>query len=170
MSWLELLLATLGLVGAAVAVGSVLGGEANRTTLRSGAVAVAVVTFLAFASTQIYQTAKFLNKERLLYRGLPAERARENCLVDGGAAGQAAFLDFARRALPAKVRYVVEGPLPTDPACLSFVLLPRLMEATPTRASYAIFTGGIPRGWTRQIVPGSLRTFSRGQLVARLRQ
>src|SRR5947209_15208796 len=111
MSWLELLLTTLGLLAAAVAVVAVVFGEVNRRTLRTGLVAVAVVAFLAFAGTQVYQTAKFLNAQRLLYRGLPADRARDNCLVNAGAAGQVAFLDFARRSIPPKVRYVVEGPL-----------------------------------------------------------
>ena len=168
MSWLGLLLATLGLTGAAVVGGAVVFGEVTRTTLRVGAAAVAVVAFLAFAGSQVYQTAKFLNAQRLTYRGLSSVKARDKCLLDGGDANQVDFLDFVRRTTPSMVRYVVAGPLPSDPACLSFVLSPRLMEAGVREAAYVIFTSGVPAGWMKVILPGSLQTFSPSRAVARL--
>ena len=95
--------------------GAVVFGEVTRTTLRVGAVAVAIVAFLAFAGSQIYQTAKFLNAQRLTYRGLSSVKARDKCLLDGGDANQVDFLDFVRRTTPSMVRYVVAGPLPIGP-------------------------------------------------------
>lgn len=62
------------------------------------------------------------------------------------------------------------GPFPVDAACLSFVLLPRLLQASPSTATYAVFTNGLPANLAGAIVPGTVRTFRPGQIVARLRR
>ena len=158
------------LVLAAVVVASILLGETSRGTLRVAVVAVAAVVFLAFMVPQIHGSLSFLNTQRLMYRGFTREEARDKCLSDGGNAGQVPFLEFVRGALPGKSRVVVVGPMPVDTACLSFVLLPHLVEPGPGKPSWAIFTSGVPSSWARVIVPSSVRTFKPGQVVARLRQ
>jgi hypothetical protein len=158
------------LVLAAVAVTSVLLGETTRGTVCGATAVVATVVFLAFMVPQIHGSLSFLNGERSMYRGLSAENARVKCLVDGGNSGQVDFLEFVRREVPGKSRVVVVGPMPVDAACLSFVLLPRLVEPGPGKPSWAIFTSGVPSAWTPAVVPSSARTFKPGQLVARLRQ
>ncbi len=158
------------LVLAAVAVASILLGDTSRGTLRVAAPVVATVAFLAFMIPQLHGSLSFLNGERLMYRGLSADNARLKCLVDGGNPGQVDFIEFVRREVPGKSRVLVVGPMPVDAACLSFVLLPRLVEPGGGKPNWAIFTSGLPAAWSGQIIPGSVRTFSPGQLVARLRQ
>ncbi len=157
------------MVLAAVAVASILLGEMTRGGMRAAAVVVATVVFLAFMVPGLHGSLSFLNAQRLMYRGLSAENARVKCLLDGGNPGQVDFLKFVRREVPPKSRVVVVGPMPVDGACLSFVLLPRLVEPGPRKPNWAIFTSGVPSGWASAIVPGSDRTFKPGQLVARLR-
>lgn len=170
MSWLTLLLATGGVVLAVVAVASIVLGEVNRATASAAVAAVTAVACLIFMAPQIHAVLSFLNTQRLMYRGLPAEKAREKCLVDGGNAAQAGFLEFVRRTVPAHTRDVWVGGFPVDAACVSFVLLPRLLEAGPQSATWAIFTSGMPPNWADMIVPGSVRKFGSAQLVARLRR
>jgi hypothetical protein len=170
VSWLTLLLATAGVLLAAVAVASILLGVVSRASLSFAAAAVAVVVFLTFFAPGIHAALSFLNGERLMYRGLPPEKAREKCLLDGGHADQVGFLEFVRRVVPGQTRDVMVGGYPVDAACLSFVLLPRLLEAGAQNATWAIFTSGVPANWAGMIVPGTVRTFRPGQLVARLRR
>ena len=170
MSWLTLLLTAVALVVAAVAVASLLLGEVSRVTLSVAAAVVTAVVSVAFMVPQIHGSSSFLNTERLTYRGLPPEKAREKCLIDGGNASQVGFLEFVRRVVPSMTRDVLVGPMPVDAACLSFVLLPRLIEPGPVEPSWAIFTSGVPSGWSHAIVPGTVRTYRPGQLVARVRQ
>lgn len=170
MSWLTVTLTAGGLVLAAVAAASILLGETTRVTLSAAMAVVATVAFLAFMVPQLYGSLSFLNTQRLMYRGLPAESARDKCVIDGGNGSEVQFLDFVRRVVPAKTRVVVIGTMPVDAACLSFVLLPRLVEPGPKQPNWVIFTQGVPSEWAHAINPGSVRTFGPGQLVARLRQ
>jgi hypothetical protein len=170
VSWLTLLLTSAGVLVAVVAVASVVLGRVSRGGLSFAAATVAAVIFLTFAAPQIHGALSFLNGQRLADRGLPAEKAREKCLVDGGNPGQVGFLEFVRRVVPGQSRVVVVGPMPVDAACLTFVLLPRLLATGSEKASWAIFTAGVPPSWNGKIVPGTERTFKPGQLVARLRR
>lgn len=160
----------LALVLAAVVVTSILIGETSRASLRVAVAVVTTVVFLVFMVPQIHGSLSFLNSQRLMYRGLSAQNARMKCVLDGGNAAQVDFLEFVRRVVPPKSRVAVVGPMPIDGACLSFVLLPRLVEPGGGKPDWAVFTSGLPADWAAAIIPGSAHTFKPGQLVARLRR
>jgi hypothetical protein len=169
MPWLILLLQAAGLVVAAAVVAAVSLGRVERGSLLASGAAVASVAFLLTMAPQTYGTLRHLNEQRLQYRGWPADKARGRCLIDAGFEDRAPFFNFVRDHVPATARYVVVGSTAPDLACFTFVLSPRLIQADRRTAGWVMFTDGMPPEWRSRIVPGSVRTFRRGRLVARLR-
>jgi hypothetical protein len=157
VSWLTFLLIACGILAAAFAAAVLLPGRADRGAVRVAAGAVLAVGAVAVALPVGKNSAHDINRIRLQFRGTPPNRAKEKCIVDGGAAEIVPLIDRLRADLPARAQYQVVGPTRTDVACLTTNMLPRTLINTPRAGDWLVFTDGVPADYRGRLAPGSLR-------------
>lgn len=157
-------LATVGLIGAVLAV-----APARRRRAAAAAVA-ALATALVFAA--VAPSISFLNGQP----AVSAPAAREQCLLETGAAATIPFFGWLNAHMPAHARYwlasnphLVDAPGGLDPLCVAFELLPRLPLPSSSGAGWVVYTGVVTPDVTARIArhDPAVQVFSPGFVLVR---
>jgi len=142
----DLLVPTLALTVAVLALAAIRRGRLSRTTVAGATVTAATAFLVPLALTQGWSSVKALDSQRRAQH-FSVERARLGCVV--GDRMESGFVQLARGTIPPSARYSItvgRVAVPTSaPLCLAQVLLPRRPVARVGQAPWLVLYGVAPR-------------------------